>query len=235
MANWITHMMITDGILEKVSGLDRRGFCIGNVAPDCNVENADWTTFMPPREVTHWMGGERKGAADCERFYDRMIAGHSFASDEERSFMLGYYVHLVSDACFQKFVRNEARVQCMIERIMSRPVLAARMEGHPKDFDGVKRAFSKGERLRDVDAIEFEYVRDHPQTGYMTVLREVHEFPDYIDYLPHGAIVRKLRVMAVLPVPVEDAGFVFFTREEYARFVDEVVELAMMKIACPAE
>lgn len=230
MASWITHMMIADRILEQVSGLDRRGFCVGNVAPDCNVENADWTAFTPPREVTHWMSGERKGAEDCERFFEQMIVGRRFVSDEECSFMWGYYTHLVVDACFQKFVRDEERVRNMLDRIMSHPALAARMEGFPQDFDSVKRAFSKSERLRDVDVIEFEYIRDHPQSGYLTVLREVRQFPDYLDYLPHGAIARKLRVMAVLPEPAEDAGFVFFTREEYVRFVDEAVELAMMKI-----
>lgn len=40
--------------------MDRRGFCVGNIAPDCNVENEDWTEFTPSREVTHWMSAERK-------------------------------------------------------------------------------------------------------------------------------------------------------------------------------
>lgn len=46
MASWITQLMITD----------------------CNVENEGWTAFMPPREVTHWMHGERKKASDCDAF-----------------------------------------------------------------------------------------------------------------------------------------------------------------------
>lgn len=45
MVSWVTHLMIADKVLERFSGLDRRGFCVGNIAPDCNVENEDWTEF----------------------------------------------------------------------------------------------------------------------------------------------------------------------------------------------
>ncbi len=55
MATWVTHLMVADGVLDKVSGLDRHGFCVGNIAPDCNVENEDWTEFTPPRAVTQVM------------------------------------------------------------------------------------------------------------------------------------------------------------------------------------
>lgn len=62
MATWITHLMIADALLQQFPQLHRRGFCMGSIAPDCNVENADWTAFIPPREVTHWMQGTRKQA-----------------------------------------------------------------------------------------------------------------------------------------------------------------------------
>ena len=213
--------MVADRLLERMPWLDRRGFCVGNVAPDCNVENEDWTTFVPPREETHWMSSERKGAADCERFWRAMVEGRRFGGEEERSFFLGYYSHLVTDACFQRFIRDEQRVRAMLDRIMAKPSMARRMEGLPQDFDGVKRAFGKRERLRDVDALEFEYLCGHPQSGYLTVLRQLREFPDYLPNFPQGAIVRKMGVMAVLPQPVDDAEFVSFTREEYRGFVEE--------------
>lgn len=54
MATWITHLMVADSVLQKLPWLDRRGFCVGNIAPDCNVENEDWTAFTPSREITHW-------------------------------------------------------------------------------------------------------------------------------------------------------------------------------------
>ena len=73
MATWVTHLMIADRVLDQISGLDRHGFCVGNIAPDCNVENEDWTCFTPSREVTHWMTEKRKVASDCDRFYKEYI------------------------------------------------------------------------------------------------------------------------------------------------------------------
>lgn len=73
MATWVTHLMIADSILKYYPGLDRRGFCVGNIAPDCNVENEDWTEFTPSRKVTHWMQGQRKQVSDCDAFYEEYV------------------------------------------------------------------------------------------------------------------------------------------------------------------
>lgn len=224
--------MIADNLLGRFPQMDNNGFCVGNIAPDCNVENEDWTAFTPPREVTHWMGGARKSEADCERFWEYMIEGRMFGSEEQRSFFLGYYAHLVTDALFQKFTRDEARVRNMLARIMARPEMAARMDGLPMDYDSVKRAFSKRERLEDVERMEYEYLCKHPQSGYRTVLQTLREFSDYVDYLPKGAIVRKICVMAVDPEPAEDARFVFFTRDEYAEYVKMCCEAVAARL-CP--
>lgn len=52
MATWVTHLMIADSVLKTLTDLDRRGFCVGNIAPDCNVENEDWTSFTPSRSYS---------------------------------------------------------------------------------------------------------------------------------------------------------------------------------------
>lgn len=57
MATWVTHLMIADRVLQRIPELKKHEFCVGNIAPDCNVENDDWTSFTPPRELTHWMTG----------------------------------------------------------------------------------------------------------------------------------------------------------------------------------
>lgn len=89
MASWVTHLMIADRVLESIPRLCRREFCVGNIAPDCNVENEDWTQFTPPREVTHWMSAGRKKASDCERFYQEYIANRrdKLTTDKELSFL----------------------------------------------------------------------------------------------------------------------------------------------------
>ena len=92
MATWVTHLMIADGVLKHFPSLDRHGFCVGNIAPDCNVENEDWTAFTPSREVTHWMSADKKVASDCERFYQEYIVRRmpEIRTNEELSFLLGY-------------------------------------------------------------------------------------------------------------------------------------------------
>ena len=55
MAEWVSHLIVADKVLEKFPQLSRHEFCVGNIAPDCNIPNEDWTEFTPPRAVTHWM------------------------------------------------------------------------------------------------------------------------------------------------------------------------------------
>lgn len=43
MAGWKTHTIIAEELLKMGLAPDARGFCVGNIAPDCNVENADWS------------------------------------------------------------------------------------------------------------------------------------------------------------------------------------------------
>lgn len=68
MATWITHLMVADGVLDHFPSLSRCGYCVFYIAPNCNVENADWTSFTPSREVTHWMRSERKDTSDTDAF-----------------------------------------------------------------------------------------------------------------------------------------------------------------------
>ena len=111
MANWISHLIIVDKLYTLGIDLDERGFAVGNIAPDCNVENADWTQFTPSREMTHWMNGKSKLTADYEGFFEEYIREKEFLSDEHRAFLWGYYSHLITDVEMQRFVREEERVK----------------------------------------------------------------------------------------------------------------------------
>ena len=122
MATWVTHIMIADQIMKEAGGLDRHGFYVGNIAPDCNMENEDWTSFTPSREVTHWMRGEDKTISDGDLFYEEYIRKRKdeIRSEEQYAFLLGYYAHLITDAAFQKFVRDENRVKAVWRRIKAK-------------------------------------------------------------------------------------------------------------------
>ena len=119
MSGWVTHLMVADLILKEHPALNKRGFCVGSIAPDCNIESEDWTSFTPPREITHWMKGEKKNTADYEGFFEEYICcrQHASLSDEELSFLLGYYAHLITDAAFDLYTRGSDRVATVWRRL----------------------------------------------------------------------------------------------------------------------
>lgn len=231
MATWVTHLMIADAVLKALPQLHRRGFCVGNIAPDCNVENADWTAFTPPREVTHWMRGDRKQISDCHAFCEAYILPCQASRDsEEYAFLLGYYAHLLTDAAFQAMIRDADRVRAVWNRIKTDPALAAQAAGLPETWDTVKRLIPKRARLQEIDTLEAEYLAAHPGSGYLTEILPLKTFPDYIDYLPTGAIVRKIGVMGAMP-HTHDTAFLTLSRDEYRAFVEETVALVIRTFA----
>jgi len=233
MASWVTHLMIADKILEALPTLKRHEFCVGNIAPDCNVENEDWTAFTPSRETTHWMTSDKKVAADCERFFDEYIVKRKdkIGTENELSFLLGYYAHLVADAEFQRYMREEKRVAASWQRIKKDPELAQKAVGMEENFDSVKKLIGKKERMADISTIEAEYLEAHPDSGFLTEIVPLKSFPDYIDYLPHGAIVRKIGVMGQVPKKeMSSHPFILMTREEYATFINTSVLLAVKRL-----
>lgn len=225
--------MVADKVLSTLQNLKRKEFCVGNIAPDCNVENEDWTQFTPSREVTHWMSASRKTAADCDKFFEEYIEKRreNIRSDKELSFFYGYYSHLVTDAEFQRCMRDEERVAASWKRIKNNEELAKRAHGMPETFDYVKKLINKDERMAEIYAIEAEYLQTTPNSGYMTEILPLKEFPDYIDYLPHGAIVRKIGVMGYLPKkPEKEIEFICFSKEEYYKIINNSVNTVIKKI-----
>jgi len=226
MATWVTHLMIADRILIHCPELDTRGFCVGNIAPDCNVESEDWSYFTPSREVTHWMSKRRKVSSDCESFFNDYFLEHteSNISIEHYSFLLGYYVHLITDAEFQWYIRDDNRVKAVWRRINKNEDLHAKAKGCSEDWDSVKKLISMEKRLSGIYTFEAEYLKENPNSGYFTEILPLEEFPDYIDYLPKGSIVRKIGVMGYLPeISIDEDKFISISKEELLAFVDNTV------------
>ena len=227
MATWVTHLMIADSVLQHFPELDKHAFCVGNIAPDCNVENEDWSAFTPSREVTHWMQGQRKKASDCDAFYEEYIAkrrGH-IQTTEEYSFLMGYYAHLITDAAFQKMIRDEDRVKAAWKRIKANEDLLAHSVGMEETWDNAKKLIPKRVWVGHIYSFEAEYLKARTDSGYLTEILTLKEFPDYIDYLPEGAIVRKIGVMGYLPKINEELGeWIAISREEYEAYIADTIQ-----------
>ncbi len=233
MASWVTHLTIADKLLERFPQLHRRGFCVGNIAPDCNIENKDWTAFTPSREITHWMQGEKKQASDGDVFCEEYILKRRryISSDEEYACLIGYYVHLIVDAAYQSMIRDEDRVRAVWLRIRQDQTLCDKSSGMEPTWDSVKILLSKSRMTREIHTLEAEYLNNHPQSGYLTEILPLGQFPDYIDYLPMGSIVRKIGVMGYLPrADACPDSMISISKEEYSVFIDDTVCLAIQKI-----
>lgn len=233
MATWITHLIIADNVLEKIPTLCRHEFCVGNIAPDCNVENEDWTHFTPSREITHWMTGKRKTNSDCDKFYDEYIEKRRQKIDslQEKSFLLGYYAHLITDAEFQRYIRDNKRINAVWDRIENHADLSKKANGMPKTWDSVKLLINRKERTKDIYSMENEYLEKHPESGYLTEILGLKSFPDYIDYLPTGAIVRKINIMGYMPQ--KEPGkypYIGMSKKEYTTFLNQATKLVLEAI-----
>lgn len=232
MATWVTHLMIADSVLKCFPELDKRGFCVGNIAPDCNVENDDWTAFTPSREVTHWMRGQRKKASDCDAFYEEYIVKRKdrIQSTEEYAFLLGYYAHLITDAAFQKMIREEEHVRAVWQRIKANATLRERSAGMEESWDNAKKLIPKRIWTGQIYSLEAEYLNAHPHSGYLTEILPLKHFPDYIEYLPAGAIVRKIGVMGYLPKAThKESDLIAISRTEYEKFCKDAIQIVVEK------
>lgn len=232
MPTWVTHLMIADGVMKRLPDLDRRGFCAGNIAPDCNVENEDWTAYAPSRELTHWMHGEAKSVSDGDAFCrERILKRREVIETPERyAFLLGYYAHLLTDAAFEAFILDGDRVRAAWRRVQSKDDLRQRSAGMEESWDSIRRLVPKERIMTEIYEIEAEYLDDRPDTGYLTEILPLKEFPDYIDYLPSGCIVRKIGVMGYRPKRSgKGMELLTISKDEYLSFVAGTVELVADK------
>ena len=234
MASWITHLIIADEIMKRVPGLDRRGFCVGSIAPDCNVENEDWTAYTPPKAVTHWMADSRKTLDDADRFCEEQITKRRSEprSAEECGFLLGYYAHLLTDASYERMARNEVRVRAAWARLREKETLRRASAGMPETWDSIKTLIGRREIKRCVQWYEAAYLQAHPDSGYLTELLPLKDFPEYLDYLPPGCIVRKIGIMGHVPHPRgTEPEWIAISRAEYEAYIMGTIGLILERFA----
>ena len=85
--------------------------------------------------------------------------------------------------------------------------------------------------MKDIYSLEADYLEANPESGYITDIVELKEFPDYIDYLPEGAIARKVKVMGYMPKKeVSQYPYIGMSKDEYDCFVKRATELVVEAI-----
>ena len=129
-------------------------------------------------------------------------------------------------------IRDEKRVAAAWKRVLADDKLREMAKGMTPDFDSIKKLLPPGVRFHGVTRAEAEYLRKNPGSGYLTEILPLKEFPDYIDYLPHGCIVRKIGIMGYMPDDsVLEHDTVALSEKEFSDFVRDTTELVTEKVS----
>ena len=144
-----------------------------------------------------------------------------------------YVLHGSESSKNEKFLVVKGKGVIRFRRIDSDEVIEylEKAKGMAETWDSIKILFDVKERMKDIYAIEKDYLDKHPDSGYLTEILTLSDFPDYIDYLPHGAIPRKIEVMGYMPQDIpRPYPYIVISKEEYLTFLNRATALAVHAI-----
>ena len=224
MANWITHLILADLVSMHYPDLDERAFCVGNVAPDCNILVEG--ELVPSRETTHFMDGDDKLSARYDLFFETYIADRPFLDKEERSFLLGYWMHLIADVEYLRFCRDREHLRRVFARIRKDSRISNLVEGKEETFLTLLRAFGKDRVFADIVRMENDYLKKKPDCSYNRILRHIEYFPNYLNIFQDNHFAEKIAMMIRKYDKTADTcgEGLFFTETEYLAYLERVSE-----------
>ncbi len=204
MATWGLHLRMAEALLARGYDLDEESFAVGNIGPDCGMPNEDWSQFDPPTEISHWTEGNKRNI-QSEKFYEAYLK-KTISNPLEKSFLIGYYVHLLTDIAFATFLHEVKR----------HDPLYAPLETDKKFIWTIK------EDWYDLDHV---YFRDNPDSLFHRVFQHVRDVPNYLAYYPEGAILRQVKyITSYYQNPSEnlDRVYIYLTMNEMNQFMEEI-------------
>jgi len=222
MASWKTHIKITHELINALPELDTIDFIVGNIAPDCNLENEDFTSFVPPRRETHYMLGDSKLTVDAKGFIKKYLHSELVSN---RDFYLGYLAHLITDMEFQKYIREPKRVANIYKRL-HKEGLSEQFANLPEDFDTLKAIYSKQTIFENLEVFENNDVTYRPTWNR---LLEVNHYVIPIAGFKEDAVNRKIPVMTC-EEKVSGSNGLFFDQTRYLEFISHVVTILIEQI-----
>lgn len=207
MATWIAHLRVAEKILEKKPQVNYECFTVGNIGPDSGVPNEDYSSFDPPRDITHWMeDGENTNA---EGFYIKYLKDHKKNNLNNRfSFYLGYYVHLLTDVCWKRMYDDKKKTKLYKEGLEK-----------DKNFIWVIK--------KDWYGLDYLFLDKNPNSLFFTIFKNVTDFEDYLEYFPKGAFTKKVNYIKEFYLGENDAtkeNFIYLTENEMNDFIIECSE-----------
>jgi hypothetical protein len=90
MATWLTHLRVSERLINIIKVSDNSLYYAGSIAPDTNISP----------DISHWCVNGDKTRCDVDGFYCKYISNNAILGDSD--FYLGYYVHLLTDVMWHK-------------------------------------------------------------------------------------------------------------------------------------
>lgn len=169
MATWVTHFRIAETLLHEEPSLDRIAFLVGNIGPDCGLVGEDGRP-VPPKSITHF---KQDGQLPSELFKQQYLNDLEQASNVTRSYLLGYYLHLVTDEHWIQLTTAKKR-ESPVQEIVGTP-----------DYTRLVKT--------DWYGVDFQYLATHPEHIFWTDFRHVQSFEDVLPFFPQGQTAQQIR------------------------------------------
>ncbi|WP_346929277.1 hypothetical protein [Clostridium sp.] len=193
---------MAENILKNVDDLDSTAFILGNVGPDSGVPNEDWSSFNPPKIITHWINEENN--IDANKFFNKYIKNNSMEYPKY-SYVLGYYIHLLTDIEWSKFFDEKKKNALYNKKLKEDSSFIWTIK---KDWYG----------------LDFLYLEKNPNFIFHTIFKNIDQVPDYLDYFPEGALMKQVKYITEYYLGDNEEtkdNFIYLNEEEMDKFIDE--------------
>lgn len=225
MATWGSHFRIAENISKKYAKLNRKFFAIGNIAPDCGLPNKDWSAFTPPKDISHFtIGGvsdflgmqTSKFVLSDVKFYSKYLKDYEIISSQgDRSFLLGYFTHLITDNLWNYYIMKPLKEKYLRE-----------LQNQPNFIWTVKRDWY------DLDKI---YITEKKNSLFWTDFLEAEYNQDILDFLPKEGIQRQLefiknfyQISKADYLRISKKEFVYLKKKEMDSFIQNSTDVILM-------
>ena len=212
MASWMIHLRIADKLLDRIPGLSPIEFIMGSMAPDSGVPNEDWSAFFPSTAVSHYRtdNGTGKKHIDIDAYIRQFFSPELIKSyhEQQYSFYLGYYTHLLTDVLWSSLVARPVR----------------------QKFPDASWAEIK----EDWYDLDFLYLKKHPGfRAFRAYLGSVGFVNTYMDFFAPDAFDNRREYITSFYLQKNDhpdREYPYLTEEEADSFVNQAVESILTQI-----
>ena len=204
MATWVAHMRIAEHFMKAHENFNNERFLVGNIGPDCGVPDAEWRSFTPDKNVTHWLDTDGQ-TINADDFKSRYLTQR----DERYPFYLGYYFHLLTDTEWSK-LHDRKKTEAAYAPLQTDPGFIWTVK---KDWYGQDHLF----------------LQNHPDSIFYTLFSKIDAFPnEYFDFYPENAFIRQVKYITEFYLSAKEdpnRDFPYLSQREMDSFVENTIKL----------